>query len=74
MSNEYVYQRNMYSLDAALSGGGFRYEGETVSLPLYRVSSLTRERIPLGPYRMPMPRAPWWSKGGERSLMGEIPL
>ena len=30
----------------------------------YRGTSLTRKCSPLGPYREPMPRAPWCSKGG----------
>ena len=29
---------------------------------------------PLGPYRRPMPRVLWWSKGVGCLLMGEVPL
>ena len=29
---------------------------------------------PLGPYRWAMPRALWWSWGGGRFLMSEVPL
>jgi len=40
----------------------------------YRVTSLIRKRTPLGPYRRPVPRALWWSWGGWRFLMSEVPL
>ena len=30
-------------------------------LHVYRGTSLTRKRTPLGPYRRPMPRVLWWS-------------
>ena len=41
---------------------------------VYRGTSLTRKRTPLGPYSRPMPRVVWVSQGGGRFLMGEIPL
>ena len=31
-------------------------------------------RAPLGPYGRTMPRAPWWSLGGGRFLLSEVPL
>ena len=37
-------------------------------------TSLMRNRIPLGPYRRPMPRVLGGSLGGERFLMSEGPL
>ena len=40
---------------------------------LYRCTSLTRKRSPLGPYRRPMPRVLWESQGGVRFLMSEAP-
>ena len=40
----------------------------------YRGASLIRKRILLGPYRRPMPRVLGGSWGGERFLMGEVPL
>ena len=44
----------------------------------YRGTSLIRNSPPLGPYRgpysRPMPRALWWSEGGWRFLMSEVPL
>ena len=33
-----------------------------------------RNRSPLGPYSRLMPRALWWSWGGRRFLMSEVPL
>ena len=36
------------------------------SHPLYRGTSLIRNRAPLGPYSSRMPRALWWSWGGGR--------
>ena len=41
---------------------------------LYRGTSLTRKRTPLGPYSRPMPRVLGGSWGGGRFLMGEVPL
>ena len=41
---------------------------------LYRGTSLIRKRLALGPYSSPMPRALWWSEGGRRFLMSEVPL
>ena len=43
-------------------------------VPLYRDTSLIRNRLSLGPYSRPMPRALWWSYGGGRFLMSEVPL
>jgi hypothetical protein len=40
----------------------------------YRGTSLIRKRIPLGPYRRPMPRVLGGSLGGGRFLMSEVPL
>ena len=40
----------------------------------YRSTSPERKRIPLGPYRRPMPRVRRGSQGGGRFLMGEVPL
>ena len=42
---------------AVVLGGGRRLMSEEPC----RGTSLTRERLPLGPYRKPMPRALWWS-------------
>ena len=44
--------------------------------PLYTVqgTSLIRNCRPLGPYSRPVPRALWWSQGGGRFLMSEVPL
>ena len=39
-----------------------------------RVSSLTRKRTPLGPYRRPMAKALGGSWGGGRFRLGEVPL
>ena len=40
----------------------------------YRVTSLIRDRHPVGPYSRAMPRVLGGSQGGGRFLMGEIPL
>ena len=40
----------------------------------YRGTSLTRKRIPFGPYRRPMPGVLGGSLRGGRFLMGEVPL
>ena len=40
---------------------------------MYRGTSLTRTRTPLGPYHTPMPRVLRGSWGGGRFLMGEAP-
>ena len=40
----------------------------------YRGTSPIRKRLPLGPYSRHMPRALWWSYGGGRFLMSEVPL
>ena len=51
--------------------------GAAYGLPLphfrstYRVTSLASKRIPLEPYRRPMPRVLGGSYGGGRFLMGE---
>ena len=34
----------------------------------------SRKRSPLGPYSRTTPRALWWTWGGGRFLMGEVPL
>jgi len=41
---------------------------------VHRGTSLIRNRTHLGPYSRPMPRALWWSLGGGRFLMSEVPL
>ena len=41
---------------------------------LLRGIPLTRKRTPLGPYCRPMPRVLGGSHGGERFLMGEVPV
>ena len=41
---------------------------------LYRGTSPIRKRPPLGPYSRAMPRGLWWSLGGGRFLMSEVPL
>jgi hypothetical protein len=41
---------------------------------VYRGTSPTRKRNPLGPYRRPMPRVLGGSQEGGRFLMGEVPL
>ena len=46
----------------------------TSEAPLYRGTSLTKQRTPLGPYRRLMPRVLRGSEGGGRFLMGEVPL
>ena len=43
-------------------------------VPLYRGSSLTRKRNPLGPYRRLLPRVLGESQGGGRFLIGKVPL
>ena len=40
----------------------------------YRGTSLIRNRHPVGPYSMTMPRGLGWSYGGGRFLMSEVPL
>ena len=39
----------------------------------YRVTSPTRKRTPLGPYRIPMRRVLGGSQGGGHFVMGEVP-
>ena len=41
---------------------------------VYRGTSLIRNRHPVGPYSRTMPRLLWWSWGGWRFLMSEVPL
>ena len=41
---------------------------------MYRGTTLVGKCTPLGPYRRPMPRASWWSWGGGRVLMSQVPL
>ena len=43
-------------------------------VPLYRVTSLIRNRPALGPYRRPVPRVLGDSYEGGKFLMGEVPL
>ena len=40
----------------------------------YISTSLTRNSLPLGPYRRHMPGALWWSNGEGRFFMSEVPL
>ena len=53
---------------------GIRALAMSYIYPWYRGTSLTRKRTPLGPYRRPRPRVLGGSLGGERFLMGEVPL
>ena len=41
---------------------------------VYRGTSHTRKRTPLGPYRRPLPRVLGGSQGGGCFLMGKLPL
>ena len=41
---------------------------------VYRGTLLTRNSAALGHYRRTMPRALWWSEGGELFLVSEVPL
>ena len=41
---------------------------------MYRGTTFTRKGPPPGPYSSPVHRALWWSEGGVRFLMGEVPL
>jgi len=41
---------------------------------IYRGTSLIRNSLSLGPYSRTVPRALWWSEGGGRFLMSEVPL
>ena len=43
-------------------------------VPLYRGTSLRRNRLLLDPYSSPVPRGLGWSWGGALLLMGEVPL
>ena len=46
-----------------------------VVMAQYRGTSLIRSSLPLGPYRRAMPRALWWSQGGEAvSHEGSTPV
>ena len=38
-----------------------------------RGTSSIRHRLFVGPYSRAMPRTTWWSKGGRRFLMSEVP-
>ena len=58
-------ERGRIALCAQAPHGEFR---------VYRVSSLTGQSTPLGPYRRPMPRILGVSQKGGRFLMGEVPL
>jgi hypothetical protein len=46
----------------------------SIQVENYSVTSLMRKRLPPGPYSRHMPRALWWSQGGGRFLMSEVPL
>ena len=41
---------------------------------MYRGTSPLKNRLPLGPYGRPMPRALRWSWGGGGGHMSEVPL
>ena len=41
---------------------------------VYRGTSLTRKRTPLGPHRRPMPKVPGESQRSGPFFMGEVPL
>ena len=49
------------------------YEDKSRCSP-HRATSLMRKRIPLGPYRRPVPRVIGGSWGGGRFLVGEVAL
>ena len=40
----------------------------------YRGTWFVRDCLPTGPYSRTMSRALWWSSGGGRFLMNEVPL
>ena len=52
---------------------GHRSDGPLIATR-YRGTSIIKKRLPVGPYRCPMPRALWWSYGGGRFLISEVPL
>ena len=59
------------------SAPGEAQKDRHMSLPpatRHRVTSLARNRNPLGPYRGPLPRVLGGSRGVRRFLMGEVPL
>ena len=63
----------------AFSGGGHggfrqKYPCRLLLSANHRVTSLIRNRPPLGPYSRDMPGPLWWSWGGGRFLMSEVPL
>ena len=47
--------------------------GQSINVSIYRGSSLIRKRLPIGPYRIPMP-GPMVVRGGWVFLMSEVPL
>ena len=51
-------------LGVRVQGFGFESEGSETPPPMYRGTSLTRKRTPLGAYRRPMPRV----LGGPRGV------
>jgi len=51
-----------------------RRQGITSREVRYRGASLIRNRHLVGPYSRTMPRLLWWSYGGGRFLMSEVPL
>ena len=66
--------------EGSMSSTKWRYSAEPFSLPwcwvqgFDRGTSLTRNRLLLGPYSRAMPRALWWPLGGGLFLMSEAPL
>ena len=65
MQTQHVYLRIVCQLEGCSTGS---------IEPLYRNSSLTKQRTPLGPYHRPMPRVLLGSQGGRRFLVSEVPL
>ena len=49
-------------------------QGNAVMYRLVQGYLAHKKHPPLGPYRMTLPRVLWWSWGGGRFLMSEVPL
>ena len=64
----------MTSLSRFCSDTGRVAGPQGLCLFTYRGTSPIRKRLPLGPYRRPVPRVLGGSVGDGRSLMGEVPL
>jgi hypothetical protein len=59
-----------HGMHQVMTAGGSNLE----DTPVHRCTSLTIKRIPLRPYRRPMPRVLGGSKGGGRFLLGKVAL